>query len=107
MIMALDDDPRDSTVLVTGIGGFLAGHIALQLLEQGYQVRGSLQHIYRSDAIRGELGSHSHRDVSEHLSFVQADLDRDDGWAAAVEDCRYVIHAASPFPQGIPRTSAS
>jgi len=33
---------------------------------------------------------------------VQADLDRDDGWAAAVEGCRYVIHTASPFPPGFP-----
>lgn len=102
MNIALDDDPRDSTVLVTGIGGFLASHIALQLLEQGYQVKGSLRHIGKSDAVRDELGSHSHRDVAENLSFVQADLDRDDGWAAAVEDCRYVIHTASPFPPGFP-----
>jgi nucleoside-diphosphate-sugar epimerase len=102
MIMALDDDPRDSTVLVTGIGGFLAGHIAVQLLEQGYRVRGSLRHIDKSDAIRGELQSHSHEDVAGNLSFVQADLDSDDDWAAAVMDCRYVIHTASPFPPGYP-----
>jgi nucleoside-diphosphate-sugar epimerase len=102
MIMALDDGPRDSTVLVTGIGGFLAGHIALQLLEQGYRVRGSLRHIGRSDAIRDELGSHSHSDVAANLSFVLADLDSDDGWAAAVKDCQYVIHTSSPFPPGFP-----
>jgi len=102
MNTALDEDPREFTVLVTGIGGFLAGHIALQLLEQGYRVRGSLRHIGRSDAIRNELASHSHRDVAENVSFVRADLDSDDGWAAAVEDCRYVIHTASPFPPGFP-----
>ncbi|WP_201862772.1 SDR family oxidoreductase [Microvirga soli] len=94
--------PRNTTVLVTGIGGFLAGHIALQLLEQGYRVRGSLRHISRSDAIRDELGSHSDSGVAENLSFVRAYLDSDDGWAAAVKDCRYVIHTASPFPPGFP-----
>ncbi|UVF19219.1 aldehyde reductase [Microvirga terrae] len=102
MTIVLDEDPRDTTVLVTGISGFLAGHIALKLLEQGYRVRGSLRRIDRSDAIRDELGSHSHGDVTENLSFVQADLDSDDGWAAAVENCRYVIHTASPFPPGFP-----
>ena len=33
------NDRKDVTVLVTGAGGFLAGHIVLQLLEQGYRVR--------------------------------------------------------------------
>nr|WP_280114262.1 NAD-dependent epimerase/dehydratase family protein [Microvirga sp. BSC39] len=107
MNIALDDDPRNLTVLVTGIGGFLAGHIALQLLEQGYQFRGSLRHVGESDAIRDELGSHSHSDVAEKLSFVRADLDSDDGWAAAVKDCRYVIHTASSFPPGFQRMSVS
>ena len=102
MNVALDGDPEQLTVLVTGIGGFLAGHIALQLLEQGYRVRGSLRNIHRSDAIRHELGCHSHTDIAERLSFVQADLDSDDGWGTAAKDCRYVIHTASPFPPGFP-----
>ncbi|RUV24894.1 NAD-dependent epimerase/dehydratase family protein, partial [Mesorhizobium sp. M1A.T.Ca.IN.004.03.1.1] len=34
--------------------------------------------------------------------LVQADLDSDGGWAAAVEGCDYVIHTASPFPPGYP-----
>ncbi|MCB8819426.1 SDR family oxidoreductase [Microvirga rosea] len=102
MTVALDDDPRDLTVLVTGISGFLAGHIALQLLERGYRVRGSLRHISKSDAVRDELGSYARSDAAKNLSFVQADLDCDDGWAAAVKDCRYVIHTASPFPPGFP-----
>jgi nucleoside-diphosphate-sugar epimerase len=102
------DDPRDAntsaTVLVTGIGGFLGGHIALQLLEQGYRVRGSLRRIGRSDAIRSQLGAHG--DGLERLGFVEADLDSDAGWAAAVAGCRYVIHAASPFPAGFPDNEA-
>jgi nucleoside-diphosphate-sugar epimerase len=102
MNIAPEGDPGNTTILVTGIGGFLAGHIALQLLEQGYRVRGSLRNIGRSDAIRDELGSHGHSKIADNLSFVQADLDSDDGWAAAVKDCRYVIHTASPFPPGFP-----
>lgn len=96
------DDPTPATVLVTGIGGFLGGHVALQLLEQGYRVRGSLRRIGKSDAVQNQLGLHTHKDALERLSFVQADLDSDDGWTAAVEGCSHVIHTASPFPPGFP-----
>jgi nucleoside-diphosphate-sugar epimerase len=95
------DNSNDATVLVTGIGGFLAGHIALQLLKQGYRVRGSLRSIGTSAAIVGRLGAHTDGQL-ENLSLVQADLDSDSGWAAAVEGCDYVIHTASPFPPGYP-----
>lgn len=96
-----DEHSRDLTVLVTGIGGFLARHVSLQLLEQGYRVRGSLRSMGKSEAIRRDLASHCQNAI-EHLSFVQADLDRDDGWDDAVKECRYVIHTASPFPPGFP-----
>jgi nucleoside-diphosphate-sugar epimerase len=35
---------------------------------------------------------------------VTADLSRDDGWAAAVEGCDYVMHVASPFPNETPKS---
>ena len=34
-------------VLLTGISGFLGGHVALQLLNSGYTVRGSLRNLSR------------------------------------------------------------
>ena len=34
-----------STVLVTGVNGFIASHIASQLLEDGYNVRGSVRQL--------------------------------------------------------------
>ena len=37
--------PQAKTVLLTGITGFLARHIALQLLQKGYLVRGSLRSL--------------------------------------------------------------
>lgn len=36
------------------------------------------------------------------LSFSQADLTQDHGWADAVARCDYVLHVASPFPQQSP-----
>lgn len=48
--MKTETNAANAAVLVTGIGGFLAGHVAFQLLKQGYRVRGSLRHIEKSDA---------------------------------------------------------
>ncbi len=96
------DDPRNITVLVTGVSGFLAGHTALQLLKQGYRVRGSLRRIGKRDDVRDQLRSHIHPAGLDKLSFVEADLNSDAGWDAAVEGCRFVIHTASPFPPGYP-----
>ncbi|RDL49231.1 hypothetical protein BLJAPNOD_00328 [Ensifer sp. M14] len=92
---------REDTVLVTGIGGFLASHVGLQLLKHGYRVRGSLRNMGKCEAIRSQLGAQAPGEL-QRLGFVQADLDSDEGWREAVEGCRYVIHTASPFPPGFP-----
>jgi dihydroflavonol-4-reductase len=39
------------------------------------------------------------------LEFVEADLLSDDGWNAAVSGCVYVLHVASPFPEGVPKNA--
>jgi nucleoside-diphosphate-sugar epimerase len=82
-------------VLVTGISGFLGGHVALQLLEEGYRVRGSLRNLQRADKVRATLEKHG-ADVSR-LEFVALDLLSDTGWAEAMEGVRYLQHVASPF----------
>jgi dihydroflavonol-4-reductase len=40
----------------------------------------------------------------ERLSFFATDLERDDGWAAAVGGRDFVIHVASPLPLSAPKT---
>ena len=39
-------------VLVTGINGFIGGHVADQFLEAGYNVRGTARTISRADTIK-------------------------------------------------------
>lgn len=91
------DSPR---VLVTGATGFLAGHCIAELLTSGYRVRGSVRDLRTADT------AHL-RTIAEHgsgeLELVEATLDEDDGWPAAVRDCTYVLHVASPFPDRPPR----
>lgn len=88
-------------VLVTGASGFIARHIVLDLLREGYAVRGTVRsRASASDvlaAIEGQGVS------AAALDFVLADLTEDEGWDAAVSGCRFVVHTASPFPASLPR----
>ena len=92
-------------VLITGISGFIAKHIALKLLQKGYKVRGTLRTASHADVVRRALQVHG-ADVSG-LSFINADLSSDSGWAEAAKDCAYVHHVASPFPMKQPRDRES
>lgn len=88
-------------VLLTGISGFLGGHLALQLLAAGYHVRGSLRSLAGADRVRATLAS-AGADLSR-LELVTLDLNADAGWASATADCRYLQHIASPLPIKTPR----
>jgi len=82
-------------VLLTGVSGFLGGHVAKALLDAGYQVRGSVRDLAKAGKVRDTLGK-AGADLSR-LEFVALDLMKDDGWSAAAEGCRFVAHTASPF----------
>ncbi|MDQ1310749.1 MAG: hypothetical protein QG601_2019, partial [Pseudomonadota bacterium] len=88
------------TVLITGISGFIAKHCAVEMLNAGYAVRGTVRSLQRSGEVRGSLARHA--DVSR-LTFAQADLEADTGWDAAVAGCAHVLHVASPFPAKQPK----
>lgn len=88
-------------VFITGISGFLASHIALQLLKSGASVTGSVRSLDKGERIRTVLESHG-ADTSR-LSFTELDLLKDDGWNDAIAGHDYLIHTASPFVTTIPK----
>ena len=85
----------EKTVLVTGISGFIAKHVAKEFLEAGYKVRGTVRSKAKSGNVLAMLKPYSAR---SELELVEADLVSDKGWTEAVEGCTYVAHVASPFP---------
>lgn len=88
-------------VLLTGISGFLGGHVALALLEAGFSVRGSVRSLDRADKVRSTL-QRAGADVSR-LDMVALDLLDDTGWDKAMDGVRFLQHTASPFVLDIPR----
>lgn len=89
------------TVLVTGISGWIAQFCAIDLIKNGYNVRGSLRSMNRKqeviDAISKEV------DPTGSLEFCELDLLKDDGWDDANKGCKYVMHVASPFYIALPK----
>jgi nucleoside-diphosphate-sugar epimerase len=82
-------------VLVTGISGFIGGHVALALLYAGYTVRGSLRESARAPEVAAML-ERAGADTSR-LEFATLDLLDDAGWREAARGCRYLAHVASPL----------
>ena len=84
----------DQLILLTGISGFIAKHCAVELLNAGYRVRGTVRDLAKADNVRATLAKHC--DVSK-LEFAEADLLSDKGWAEAAKGVYGVLHVASPF----------
>lgn len=93
---------KNDSVLVTGGSGFVAIHCIDQLLRGGYPVRTTVRSLQREADVRAMLKT-AGTPHQEALTFFEADLMRDEGWAEAVAGCRFVLHVASPFPASVPK----
>ena len=83
-------------VLLTGISGWIAKHIAIDLLKSGYEVLGTVRENDLIEETKRTLASQNA--PLEKLSFVKLNLLKDDGWDEAAKGCKYIMHVASPFP---------
>lgn len=87
------------SILLTGVSGYIAKHIALLLLEAGHRVRGSARTVEKGEAVRATLRSHlSDPAAADRFEVVALDLTSDAGWDAAMEGMDVLMHTASPFP---------
>ena len=85
-------------VLLTGISGWIAKHTAIELLNAGYEVLGTIRNKNLVDQTKHTISKYA---STEKLSFVELDLLKDDGWNEAAKGCRYIFHVASPFPMKV------
>jgi len=90
-------------VLLTGISGFIAKHVAAKLLAAGHEVRGSVRRLDRADEVRAALAPLVSAEALERLSFVALDLEKDEGWEEAMKGATALVHTASPFPVAQPK----
>ena len=88
----------NNKVLLTGISGWIAKHTAIELLNAGYEVLGTIRNKNLVDQTKQTISKYA---STEKLSFVELDLLKDDGWNEAAKGCRYIFHIASPFPMKV------
>lgn len=92
---------NNKKVLLTGITGFVGSHTAIQLLEKGYRVTGTLRTMKRAESIKRTVAQHT--SYADHLNFVEADITDEKMWKKLMIGVDYVQHIASPFPKIMPR----
>ena len=80
-------------MVVTGVSGFIGSHVARELLDHGYRVRGTVR---SPDRVRSE-GHLTSLPGSDRLDLVAADLNRPGSFDAVMDSVEHVIHAASPY----------
>ncbi|KAG6807375.1 hypothetical protein H0H93_001649, partial [Arthromyces matolae] len=77
-------------ILVTGVTGFIAGHVANQLLAAGYRVRGTT---------RGDKAKQLTETIKvPGLEFVRVDDVATDDLSEALKGVYAIAHVASPLP---------
>ncbi|MEX3016951.1 NAD-dependent epimerase/dehydratase family protein [Gymnodinialimonas hymeniacidonis] len=92
------------TIFLTGVTGFIAKRIALDLLEAGHTVTGSLRSMARAAEVQDAIRPHlTDPGALDRLSFTELDLTRDDGWPEALTGHDVLMHTASPFPMAQPK----
>ena len=83
-------------LLVTGASGFIATHCIIELLNNGYQIKGTLRKFDRVKQIFAILNQHTKN--TDRLEFVEAELTEQNCWDEALKGCYGVMHIASPVP---------
>lgn len=90
-------------VLVTGATGFVASRLILQLIDRGFEVRGTVRNLEKGERLKNVLSDYARKPIS--IELVRTDLSSDQGWTEAVDGVSFVQHIASPFPLSQPKSA--
>jgi len=83
-------------ILVTGASGFIGTHTVIDLLNNGYSVRGTIRDLNRAPDLKKLLAAHTC--YVDNLELVEATLTDPDCWEPVAEGCHGIFHLASPVP---------
>ncbi|GAA5899521.1 hypothetical protein JCM6882_001139 [Rhodosporidiobolus microsporus] len=85
----------DSLVLLTGASGFLAAHVAQQLLQRGFRVRGTVRSASKGEYLDALFEKEGLKSKWEWV--VVEDVEQEGAFDEAVKGVDAVLHTASPF----------
>lgn len=87
-------------ILLTGINGYIASHIALQLLQKGYTVRGTSR---SPDTLARLLANPAFKSIDPSLLQHRTipDITFHGAFTDAIKDVHAIIHTASPVNFGL------
>lgn len=85
---------KDKIVLVTGINGYLAGNIGVELLRRGYTVRGTSRSAFAEENLRREAFK-GYEEQYQHA--VVPDITIPGAFDDVVKGVHAIIHTASPL----------
>ena len=83
-------------ILITGINGYIASHIALQLLKKGYSVRGTSRSASAAQRLVSPDGGPFHPYHAQFQHMVVPDITVPSAFDDAVKGVYSIIHTASP-----------
>ena len=75
-------------VLLTGISGWIAKHTAIELLNSGDEVLGTVRNNTLIKQTKETISQHASIDK---LFFTELDLLKDDGWNEAAQGCKHIM----------------
>ena len=86
---------KSKPVMLTGATGYLGGHIAKNLLENGHTVHAPIRNPENKDKTKSldEVANNSKGEIK----YFKADLLQEGSYVEAMKGCELVIHSASPF----------
>ncbi|OCF45835.1 hypothetical protein I317_00323 [Kwoniella heveanensis CBS 569] len=83
-------------VLITGLNGFVAPHIAIAFLEKGWDVVGTVRTASKRDTVLDLPTLRSWTEDGQLTAVIVEDLISAD-WSRVLEGVDAIVHAASPF----------
>ena len=86
-----------TTIFVTGVNGHIGNQIVRDLLQNGYQVKGSVRDLQDDSKTAHVLQHATEIGVPERLELVQGDILDGDEWAEMISGCDALFHTATIY----------